>query len=135
MSKLTKIILAALFALLTAPALAQDKPDPLAEYWVFTPNSGESADFWKAFKEHIDVRSKAGDPWAWRTYTPLLGDNMGRVSVRYCCFKWADVDAYRAWNEENPNGSVQVPNTGTQIRVKSISTLGSFMQVQVRPAK
>ena len=35
----------------------------------------------------------------------------------------------------NPQGSVIVPNTGTQIRIQSISAQGSFMQVQVRPAK
>ena len=36
---------------------------------------------------------------------------------------------------ENPMGSVITPVTGTQIRVQSISARGSFMQVQVRPAK
>jgi immune inhibitor A len=35
----------------------------------------------------------------------------------------------------NPWGSVIVPNTGTQIRIQSISAQGLFMQVQVRPAK
>ena len=35
----------------------------------------------------------------------------------------------------NPWGSVIVPNTGTQIRIQSISSQGNFMQVQVRPAK
>ncbi len=35
----------------------------------------------------------------------------------------------------NPQGSVIVPNTGTQIRIQSISAQGNFMQVQVRPAK
>ena len=35
----------------------------------------------------------------------------------------------------NPQGSVIVPNTGTQIRIQSISAQGSFMQIQVRPAK
>ena len=35
----------------------------------------------------------------------------------------------------NPWGSVIVPNTGTQIRIKSISARNSFMQVEVRPAK
>jgi len=35
----------------------------------------------------------------------------------------------------NPWGSVIVPNTGTQIRIQSISARGSFMQVEVRPAK
>ena len=35
----------------------------------------------------------------------------------------------------NPWGSVIVPNTGTQIRIQSISAHNSFMQVQVRPSK
>ncbi len=36
---------------------------------------------------------------------------------------------------ENPMGSVITPNTGTQIRIQSVSARGSFMQVQVRPSK
>jgi immune inhibitor A len=39
------------------------------------------------------------------------------------------------YNPANPMGSVIVPNTGTQIRVKGVSALGSFMQVEVRPSK
>ncbi|TNF70576.1 MAG: M6 family metalloprotease domain-containing protein, partial [Acidobacteria bacterium] len=35
----------------------------------------------------------------------------------------------------NPTGSVITPVTGTQIRVKSVSAHGSFMQVEVRPSK
>jgi immune inhibitor A len=36
---------------------------------------------------------------------------------------------------ENPMGSVITPVTGTQIRIKSISAQGTFMQVEVRPSK
>jgi immune inhibitor A len=39
------------------------------------------------------------------------------------------------YDPANPQGSVMNPNTGTQIRILSISALGSFMQVQVSPAK
>jgi len=39
------------------------------------------------------------------------------------------------YDADNPMGSVITPKTGTQIRVKSISAHGSFMQVEVRPAK
>ena len=39
------------------------------------------------------------------------------------------------YDEANPRGSVIVPNTGTQIRIQSVSAQGSFMQVEVRPAK
>lgn len=39
------------------------------------------------------------------------------------------------WDAANPWGSVKNPNTGTQIRVVGISSLGSFMQVEVKPSK
>jgi len=39
------------------------------------------------------------------------------------------------YDPANPMGSVIVPYTSTQIRVKSVSAIGSFMQVQVRPSK
>jgi len=39
------------------------------------------------------------------------------------------------WRVDKPNASVITPVTGTQIRVKSISAKGSFMQVEVRPSK
>jgi len=39
------------------------------------------------------------------------------------------------YDPANPMGSVITPQTGTQIRVKSVSAHGSFMQVQVRPSK
>lgn len=39
------------------------------------------------------------------------------------------------WDAANPQGSVKNPNTGTQIRITSISALDSFMQVEVRAAK
>ena len=44
-------------------------------------------------------------------------------------------DNFSYYDPANPMGSVITPVTGTQIRVKSISALGSFMQVQVRPSK
>lgn len=39
------------------------------------------------------------------------------------------------YDPANPQGSVMNPNTGTQIRIQSISAQDSFMQVEVRPAK
>ena len=39
------------------------------------------------------------------------------------------------YDPANPLGSVMNPNTGTQIRIQSISAQDSFMQVEVRPAK
>jgi immune inhibitor A len=44
-------------------------------------------------------------------------------------------DRTQYWDAANPWGSVKNPNTGTQIRIQSISAQDSFMQVEVRPAK
>jgi immune inhibitor A len=44
-------------------------------------------------------------------------------------------DRTQYYDPANPQGSVMNPNTGTQIRIKSISAQDSFMQVEVRPAK
>ncbi len=39
------------------------------------------------------------------------------------------------YDATNPLGSVMHPNTGTQVRIRSISALDGFMQIEVRPAK
>ncbi len=39
------------------------------------------------------------------------------------------------YDPSNPQGSVMNPNTGTQIRIVSISALGGFIQIEVRPVK
>lgn len=39
------------------------------------------------------------------------------------------------YDATNPLGSVMHPNTGTQIRIRSVSALDSFMQIEVRPAR
>jgi immune inhibitor A len=44
-------------------------------------------------------------------------------------------DTIQYYRPENPWGGVINPHTGTQIRVKSVSSHGSFMQVEVRPSK
>ena len=43
-------------------------------------------------------------------------------------------DRITYYDPANPQGSVKNPNTGTQIRIQSISALGGFMQIQVAPA-
>jgi immune inhibitor A len=39
------------------------------------------------------------------------------------------------WDATNPWNSVKNPNTGTQIIINSVSAQGSFMQLEVRPAR
>jgi len=82
-------------------AMAQDTPPPLAEMWVMVPKAGHSSEFYDGLEKHMAYRTEQGDPRKWEAYTPLLGDDLNRVAVRFCCFSWADQDSYRAWNEEN----------------------------------
>jgi len=44
-------------------------------------------------------------------------------------------DRTQHYDPTNPLGSVIHPNTGTQIRIQSISAQNGFMQIEVRPAK
>jgi immune inhibitor A len=44
-------------------------------------------------------------------------------------------DRKEYYDPANPMGSVKNPNTGTQIRIQSISAIDSFMQIEVRPVK
>jgi len=45
-------------------------------------------------------------------------------------------DDRQSWYDlANPMGSVIVPNTGTIIKIRSISAKGNFMEIVVKPAK
>jgi hypothetical protein len=44
-------------------------------------------------------------------------------------------DSIQYYNPETSTAGVRNPQTGTQIRVKSVSAQGSFMQVEVGPAR
>jgi len=88
-------ILAVMCFLLPAAAMAEDAPPPLAEVWMVTPKSGHGEEFRKAIKEHMAFRSENGDSREWQAYTPVLGDELNRIAIRFCCFSWADHDAYQ----------------------------------------
>jgi hypothetical protein len=99
MLKLFAGLAAILLFLSPTAALARDTPPPLLEMWVMTPKAGAWADFHKALSEHLAFRAEHGDSRSWQAYSPVLGDNLGQVAVRYCCFNWSDQDAYREWSE------------------------------------
>lgn len=101
-SKTLLFLLTGLLALLPFTTQAADAPGTISETWTMVPKADERDAFFKGLKEHMEVRAKADDPWTWYTYTPMLGDELDLVGVRYCCFNWADLDAYREWSESNP---------------------------------
>jgi len=94
-------VITVLFFMVPAASVAQDSPPPLAEMWTVTPKADQQSEFYEALAEHMAFRSENGDPRDWQVYTPLLGDDLGRVAIRACCFSWADQDAYREWSEQN----------------------------------
>ena len=105
MTKAGKFILslfAYLFVLLPLAGQAADQPPRLAEMWTMTPKADDSAAFWEGMEAHMKFRTEAGDPRTWKGYTPLLGENLSMFAVRFCCFNWADADAHREWDKNNP---------------------------------
>jgi len=44
-------------------------------------------------------------------------------------------DRISYYDPANPQGSVMNPNTGTRIWIQGVGAQGSFMQIQVSPAK
>jgi hypothetical protein len=99
--RFTPILLALSWLIAPTLGLAQEEPGPLAEIWIFTPKEDQRTEFFEGFEKHVKFRSEHGDPRAWQSYTPLLGDKLGRLAVRHCCANWADVDSYRQWDEDN----------------------------------
>ncbi len=83
---------------------AEEKPPAMAEMWEVIVDGKNTEDFEKAFKKHMQVRTKKGDPRQWHVYTPHTGDNMNSYFIRYCCFKWPERDAYAKWSKDTEIG-------------------------------
>ncbi len=97
-------IAALLFSgVMPAVSVAQDeaKPPNIASLWVLVPKAGHEAQFEEALKTHIVARVEAGDARAWQIFTVEAGDDLRPYTIRYCCFKWPDQDAYSAWSLES----------------------------------
>ena len=106
MKKVSKILILSLFTgllyLLPISVMAADEPGPVAEIWIVTAKTGYMGNLQEAFKEHLAVRVKHGEPWNWQTYVPVVGDGLNRIGIRHCCVNWADVDSYQHWDRSNP---------------------------------
>lgn len=83
-------------------AFAQTTPPKLADLWLVQPKPGHGKEFSAGVRDHMAFRQAQGDPRAWQAYTPLFGERLNQLAVRYCCFAWTDVDAYRQWEAEHP---------------------------------
>lgn len=86
---------------LTVPALAADRPADLADSWIVVVKDGHDEEFETALKGHLKHRAKNKDSRSWKTYAPIVGDDLNHYVIRHCCSTYADMDEYRAWSEKN----------------------------------
>ncbi|NND61229.1 MAG: hypothetical protein HKN49_13275 [Gammaproteobacteria bacterium] len=93
------------FACFAGNAVADNHGDAnLADLWMVEVKDGMDEQFRNAFQKHIEFRKKKGDTRAYRTYAPVIGDDLSYYAIRYCCFAYADIDAYNAWAAEAKTG-------------------------------
>ena len=99
---------------------------------------------------HPQALKRCGGPAIWRnriqsydsTFTLDATDGIPNIHQNSVLCPVPSLPAVKVFDDRNsyydpanPLGSVVTPNTGTQIRIQSISAQNSFMQVEVRPAK
>ncbi len=88
----------------TALADSHEAEPGLTSVWMFTPKTGMGEKFEESVKKHIAYRQEQGDSRDWQMYSVEMGDKMGIYQVRFCCFDWADQDAYQAESAEKEFG-------------------------------
>ena len=72
------------------------KPPSMHDVWIVAPKQGMEQEFAAAIAADTALRVEGGDSRAWQVYTVAVGDHPNLVQFRYCCFDWADQDAYDA---------------------------------------
>lgn len=93
-----------MFVLVSGTCLAADKAAPkaaagnIADRWVLWPKPGETKAFEAALKEHAAWRKKAGEPFSWTMYQPIVGTDLTYYVIRSDDHQWKDFDAEDAWN-------------------------------------
>ena len=77
----------------TAPAAGN-----IADRWVLWPKAGHEKEFEAAVKEHAAWRKKAGEPFNWLTYQPIVGTDLTYYVIRSDNHSWKEFDAEDAWS-------------------------------------
>jgi hypothetical protein len=92
------------FLLLPGIGVAADKAASkaaagnIADRWVMWPKPGEAKAFEAGVKEHAAWRKKAGEPFTWITYQPIVGTDLTYYVIRSDEHQWKDFDAEDAWS-------------------------------------
>ena len=101
------IIFVLLFAVSGSNTFAADKPAAkppvagnIADRWVLWPKAGHEKDFEAAAKEYTAWLKKAGDPFTWTAYQPVVGNDLTYYVFRSDNHQWKDFDAEEVWREK-----------------------------------
>lgn len=84
-------------------ALAAEKPAAkaatgnIADRWVIWPKAGDEKNFEAAAKEYVAWLKKAGDPFSWTSYQPIVGADLTFYVFRSDDHQWKDFDAEENW--------------------------------------
>ena len=76
----------------------QDYKRNVADQWVLWPKPGHTKEFEAAIKEHAAWRKKAGEPFDWLTYQPIVGTDLTYYVIRSDNHQWKDFDTEDAWS-------------------------------------
>lgn len=76
----------------------------LSDVWIVVPKQGMENQFEEAAAAHMAFRADGGDSRNWAGFRVVLGHHINLYQWRYCCFDWADQDAYLVEEEESGFG-------------------------------
>ncbi|MBY5991394.1 hypothetical protein [Ferrimonas balearica] len=80
-------------------AIADD--ELLMDIYVVTPLPGQRLPLEQAVNDHMNHRLANGESRGWVLYVPMLGQNIGRLMLYYCCDNWNDMESYYQWEEQS----------------------------------
>lgn len=116
------VMLALMFVLLPGTgAVAADKAmskapaGNIADRWVLWPKAGQTKEFEAALKEHAAWRKKAGEPFAWSIYQPIVGTDLTYYVIRSDGHQWKDLDADDAWGTKAGADAMYEQQLGTHV--------------------
>ncbi|MDH3612068.1 MAG: hypothetical protein OEU90_08595 [Gammaproteobacteria bacterium] len=72
----------------------------LSDVWIMVPKQGMEGQFESAIQAHMAARAEGEDSRNWAGFRVVLGHNLNMYQWRYCCFDWADQDAYLSEEQE-----------------------------------
>jgi len=114
-------MLALLCVTLPGMTLAAGKADAkvaagnIADRWVLWPKAGHTREFEAAVKEHAAWRKKAGEPFSWLTYQPIVGTDLTYYVIRSDNHAWKDFDTEDDWSRKAKSDEAYEQQVGVHV--------------------